>query len=88
MGSKITLNGIAALTAMFFMLSSGSGMAFMAASPQLLPSSKASLISFRGETFPYRYNWSIRRACTRYEPVETARGTILRRTWVCSVPRP
>jgi hypothetical protein len=41
-------------------------------------------VSFRGRAFPYRYNWSRARACTRFEPVETSRGTRMQRVWVCS----
>ena len=40
-------------------------------------------VSFRGHPFPYRYTWSRVRACTRYLPVETARGVRWQRTWVC-----
>jgi hypothetical protein len=40
-------------------------------------------VSFWGRPFPYGYNWSLVRACTRYEPVETAHGTRTQRVWVC-----
>jgi hypothetical protein len=39
--------------------------------------------TFWGRAFPYRYNWSLVRACTRYVPVETTRGTRMERVWVC-----
>jgi hypothetical protein len=41
-------------------------------------------ISFWGEAFPYGYNWSVVRACTGYEPVETTQGTRMQRVWVCA----
>jgi len=44
-------------------------------------------VSFWGRAFPYRYNWSRVRACTRFVPVETARGPRLQRIWVCSRSR-
>ncbi len=40
-------------------------------------------VTFWGRAFPYGYTWSVTRACTRYVPVETARGTVMRRVWVC-----
>jgi len=40
-------------------------------------------VTFWGRPFPYGYNWSLVRACTRYLPVETAQGTRLQRVWVC-----
>jgi hypothetical protein len=40
-------------------------------------------VTFWGRAFPYRYTWSVTRACTRYVPVETAHGTVTRRVWVC-----
>lgn len=64
--------------------SAGSGMAFPAAplhAAQNLP--RVQKVTFWGRPFPYGYNWSLVRACTRYEPVETAKGTRLQRVWVC-----
>ena len=40
-------------------------------------------LGFWGEAFPYGYNWSRVRACTRYEPVETERGVRMEKVWVC-----
>jgi hypothetical protein len=40
-------------------------------------------VTFWGRPFPYGYNWSVIKACTRYEPVETAHGTHMERVWVC-----
>jgi hypothetical protein len=42
-------------------------------------------VTFWGEAFPYGYRWSLNRACTAYETVETPRGPEMRRVWVCSV---
>lgn len=64
--------------------SSVSGMAFIAApvaAAQRL--SDVHSVTFWGRSFPFRYNWSLVRACTRYEPVETTRGTRMHRVWVC-----
>lgn len=41
-------------------------------------------VTFLGRAFPYRYNWSRIRACTRFEPVETSRGMRMQRIWVCA----
>lgn len=50
--------------------------------------SQTQKVTFWGRPFPYGYNWSLVRACTRYEPVESASGrTHWQRVWVCSVPR-
>ena len=43
--------------------------------------------AFVGRPFPYRYTWSRARACTRYEPTETARGVRWQRIWVCGDPK-
>jgi hypothetical protein len=40
-------------------------------------------LGFWGEAFPYGYRWSLVRACTRYEPVDTARGVVMEKVWVC-----
>lgn len=42
-------------------------------------------VTFWGHAFPYQYNWSLVRACTRYEAVETPRGPVMKRVWVCTV---
>ncbi len=44
-------------------------------------------LGFWGRPFPIGYNWSLERACSRYEPVESDRGTRMERVWVCDVPR-
>ena len=44
-------------------------------------------ITFWGRAFPYQYNWSLVRACTRYETVETSRGPVMKRVWVCNAGR-
>ena len=40
-------------------------------------------MGFWGEAYPFGYNWSYVRACTRYEPVETKYGTRTEKVWVC-----
>lgn len=65
-------------------LSAGSAMAFPSAP---LPVQNATMVqqaTFWGRPFPYGYNWSLRKACTRYETVETAHGPRTERVWVCS----
>jgi hypothetical protein len=42
-------------------------------------------LGFWGKPFPYGYQWSLARACSRYEPEEGPRGTTWRRVWVCNV---
>jgi hypothetical protein len=44
-------------------------------------------VTFWGEPYPYGYNWSVERACTRYEQVETEHGTRMERVWVCETPQ-
>jgi len=40
-------------------------------------------LGFWGEPFPYGYRWSVVRACTRYEPIDTAHGVRMEKVWVC-----
>jgi hypothetical protein len=42
-------------------------------------------VTFWGRPFPYHYSWSLVQACTRYETVETAKGPVTKRVWVCDV---
>jgi hypothetical protein len=64
--------------------SSGSALALTSAPLHAVPlSAGVHQVTFWARPFPYFYNWSLVRACTRYEPVETARGTRLQRVWVC-----
>lgn len=44
-------------------------------------------LGFWGEPFPYGYRWSVARACTRYEPVDTAHGVRMKKVWVCGYRR-
>jgi hypothetical protein len=44
-------------------------------------------VTFWAQPFPYRYNWSLVQACTHYETIETPRGPVMKRVWVCSVGR-
>lgn len=75
---------LAAVTSFALSASAGSGIAFPSApihAAQSLPNVQQ--VTFWGRPFPYGYNWSLVRACTRYEPVETADGTRMQRVWVC-----
>jgi len=55
-----------------------------AVGPHKISAPVAESVSFRGTAFPHYYNWSRVRACTRYEHVETPRGIVLSRVWVCA----
>jgi hypothetical protein len=44
-------------------------------------------LDFWGHPYPFGYAWSLDRACTRFEPVETPHGTRTERVWVCDVQR-
>ena len=77
-------NVLAAATVLGLFSSSGSSMAFTVDQLRAVPQSFAvQQVTFWGHPFPYGYNWSLARACTRYVPVETAHGTRLQRVWVC-----
>lgn len=78
---------LAATAATFLFVSAGSGVAFPVAPMRTAEPTGVSKISFWGKPFPYRYRWSLARACTRHEPVETSRGPVMKRVWVC-VQRP
>lgn len=60
-----------------------STMAFPVSLPQSVNLAAVQKITFWGESFPYGYNWSRVRACTRYEQVETPKGVHTKRVWVC-----
>jgi hypothetical protein len=84
----MTRKVLLAATAMIALfVSAGSCMAFPITWVQPAASPSVQRVTFWGRAFPYRYNWSLARACTRYEPVETAHGTRIHRIWVCSVTR-
>jgi len=75
---------VAATAAFALSVSAGAGIAFPAIPMQGgQSSSNVQQVTFWAKPFPHRYNWSLARACTRYEPVETARGTVMQRVWVC-----
>lgn len=85
MTHKVILAAVAAVGLLAF---SDAGNAFPVASMQAASSASVQRanvqqVTFWGRAFPYRYTWSVTRACTRYVPVETARGTVMRRVWVC-----
>lgn len=52
------------------------------------PASVLQEVTFWGEPFPYGYNWDRTRACTQYETVDTGRGLVTRRVWVCGQEKP
>jgi hypothetical protein len=41
-------------------------------------------LGFWGKPFPYGYQWSLARACTRHEARTGPHGTTWRRVWVCN----
>ena len=74
---------LAATAAVALVASAGPGGAFPAARTYAAQYSSVQRVTFWGQAFPYGYNWSLVRACTRYVPVETSRGPVMRRAWVC-----
>ena len=75
---------VAAFAAFALSASASAGIAFPAASFHAAQSlSSVQHVTFWGDSFPYGYNWSVEKACTRYEPVETGRGVVMERVWVC-----
>lgn len=62
--------------------------AFPAAQWSTLSQPAVEKVTFWGRSFPYHYSWSLAEACTRYETVETPRGPVTKRVWVCSVNGP
>jgi hypothetical protein len=78
---------LAIMTAALLCASTGASSALTVTALQTVgASSMVQEVSFWGQAFPYGYNWSVTRACTRYEPVETAHGTHMERVWVCGTP--
>ena len=84
MAHKLSL-AVTAVIALF--VSSGTGRAFPAAPMQAALPAAITKVTFWANSFPYGYNWSRQRACTRYETVETGRGPVTQRTWVCGQRR-
>jgi ABC-type glycerol-3-phosphate transport system substrate-binding protein len=79
---------LAAITALTVAAAAGPSSAMPAASLQALRAdSSVQQVTFWGRPFPYGYRWSLVRACTRYETVETPRGPRLHRIWVCAGPK-
>jgi hypothetical protein len=78
MTNKVLLVAAAAF-ALF--ASVGTGAAFPVAPLQVTPTETAQKVTFWGKPFPYGYRWS--RSCTRYEWIETSRGLVMQRVWVC-----
>jgi hypothetical protein len=77
----------AALAAIALYVSAGSCVAFPANPIRSAENSSVQQVTFWARPFPYRYNWSFVRACTRYELLEGARGPRMHRIWVCDARR-
>lgn len=78
---------LAAAAAIALFSSVGAGAAFPVAPIQAAPEKTVTNVTFWGKPFPYRYNWRLARGCTRYETVETSRGPVTQRVWVCGQRR-
>jgi len=74
---------LAAAASVAFFVSAGVSSAFPVMPNLAMQKSAVRSVTFWGQAFPYGYNWSLARACTRYETVETSRGPVTRRVWVC-----
>jgi len=74
---------LAATAAIALFISAGAGVAFPAAPMQTVQPTSITKVTFWARSFPYGYRWSLARACTRYESVETSRGPVIQRVWVC-----
>jgi hypothetical protein len=78
---------LAATAAIALFVSTGAGVAFPVAPMQVGPTTAVTKVTFWGEPFPYGYRWRVARGCTRYETVETSRGPVMQRVWVCGPRR-
>lgn len=78
---------LAATTAIALFVSGGAGVAFPVTPMQAGPTAAVTKVTFWGEAFPYGYSWRLARGCTRYETVETSRGPVTQRVWVCGSRR-
>jgi hypothetical protein len=79
---------LAAITALTIAAAAGPSLAMPAAPLHGLGAdSSVQRVTFWGRPFPYGYRWSLVRACTRYETVETPHGPRLHRIWVCAGPK-
>jgi hypothetical protein len=74
---------LAATAAIALFASAGASVASPIIPMQAAPAAAVTKVTFWAKSFPYRYNWSLARACTRYETVETSRGPVTERVWVC-----
>lgn len=80
MTHKVFLAATAVIT---LFVSAGAGAAFPVAPMQAASTTAVTKVTFWGEPFPYGYRWRVARGCTRYETVETSRGPVMERVWVC-----
>lgn len=78
---------LAATAAIALFASSNAGVALPVAPLQAAPTIAVTKVTFWAKPFPYGYRWSYARACTRYETVETSRGPVMQRVWVCGQRR-
>ena len=86
-GGSAMMHKALLVTAASLALTLGAGVAMAIPAAPLLTSPNSSIVhkvTFWGNSFPYGYNWSRVRACTRYESVETPHGTRTERVWVCT----
>jgi hypothetical protein len=74
---------LAAAAAVAFFVSAEAGVAFPVAPISTARSIGVTKVTFWARPFPYGYAWSLARACTRHVPVETSRGLVTQRVWVC-----
>lgn len=72
---------LAAAAAVALFASVGTSAAFPVAPLQAARTETVQKVTFWGKPFPYGYRWS--RSCTRYDLVETSRGPVMQRVWVC-----
>jgi hypothetical protein len=74
---------LAATAAVVLFVSAGASHAFPIAPIDMVRPANATKVTFWGQPFPYGYRWSLARACMRYETIETSRGRVTQRVWVC-----
>ncbi len=74
---------LATTAAIVLFVSAGAGQAFPIAPLETARPADVTKVTFWGQAFPYGYRWSAARACMRYETIETSRGRVTQRVWVC-----
>lgn len=76
---------LATAAAIALFSSVGAGVAFPLAPLQATAVSDVTKVTFWGKPFPYGYRWA--RSCVRYVTVETSRGPVMQRVWICGQRR-